>query len=68
MGSIKRKADMIALKDRIQAKLAKKKMEKGQVKSSRPPRYDEVFFEGTKWLDSLAGEPQYMFDKLPGGR
>ena len=22
-----------------------------------PPRYDEVFFNGLKWLDSLAGEP-----------
>jgi hypothetical protein len=22
-----------------------------------PPRYDEVFFEGQRWLDSLAGEP-----------
>jgi len=21
-----------------------------------PPRYDEVYFEGLKWLDSLAGE------------
>lgn len=23
-----------------------------------PPRYDEVFAEGTRWLDSLAGPPQ----------
>ncbi len=53
----KRKADMKALKDRIQAKLVEKKLKKEQTISSRPPRYDEVFYEGVKWLDSLAGEP-----------
>jgi hypothetical protein len=24
---------------------------------SKPPRYDDVFFEGVKWLDSLARDP-----------
>jgi hypothetical protein len=53
----KRKADMKTLKEQIQAKLAEKKLKKGQAIPSRPPLYDEVFFEGVKWLDSLAGEP-----------
>jgi hypothetical protein len=45
------------LKDKIQAKLAEKKLQKAQIKYSEPPRYDEVFFEGVKWLDNLAGDP-----------
>lgn len=53
----KRKADMKALKEKIQAKLSEKKLQKSQIKYSEPPRYDEVFFEGVKWLDSLAGDP-----------
>ena len=42
----KRKADMKALKDRIQAKLVETKLKREQTISSRPPRYDEVFYEG----------------------
>ncbi len=53
----KRKADMKAFKEQIQAKLAEKKLQKAQIKYSEPPRYDDVFFEGVKWLDSLAGDP-----------
>ncbi len=53
----KRKADMNDLKEKIQAKLAEKKLQKSQIKYSEPPCYDEVFFEGVKWLDSLAGDP-----------
>ena len=53
----KRKADMKTLKEQIQAKLAEKKLKKEQTLPSRSPRYDEVFFEGVRWLDSLAGEP-----------
>ena len=48
---------MKALKDQIQAKLAEKKLQKQQIILSKPPRYDDVFFEGVKWLDSLAGDP-----------
>jgi septin family protein len=51
----KRKADMKALKEQIQAKLAEKKLQREQIKYSEPPRYDDVFFEGVNWLDSLAG-------------
>ena len=53
----KRKADMKALKEQIQAKLAEKKLKREQTIPSRAPLYDEVFFEGVRWLDSLAGEP-----------
>jgi hypothetical protein len=52
----KRKEDMKALKEQIQAKLAEKKSKKGQAIPSRSPLYDEVFFEGVRWLDSLAGD------------
>jgi hypothetical protein len=48
---------MKALRDQIQAKLAEKKLMRQQIKVSKPPRYDDVFFEGVKWLDSLAGAP-----------
>jgi hypothetical protein len=53
----KRKTDMKALKERIQAKLAEKRLKREQTPLAKPPRYDDVFFEGVKWLDSLAGEP-----------
>ncbi len=53
----KRKADMKTLKEQIQLKLAEKKLKKEQTIPSRAPLYDEVFFEGVRWLDSLAGEP-----------
>jgi hypothetical protein len=53
----KRKADMKAPKDQIQAKLAEKKLIRQQIKFSKPPRYDDIFFQGVKWLDSLAGDP-----------
>jgi hypothetical protein len=40
---------------KIQEKLAlRRKRSKGKI-SVRPPRYDETFFEGCRWLDSLAG-------------
>lgn len=48
---------MKPLREKIQAKLAERKLKKEQNIPSRPPRYDEVFFEGVRWLDSLAGEP-----------
>jgi hypothetical protein len=53
----KRKADMKALKEQIQAKLAEKKLRKRQAIPSSAPLYDEVFFEGVRLLDSLAAKP-----------
>jgi hypothetical protein len=44
-------------KRRIMAKLAKirdqRKRTRRRKKPMRQPRYDEVYFEGLKWLDSL---------------
>ncbi|MBI4763054.1 MAG: hypothetical protein HY787_00410 [Deltaproteobacteria bacterium] len=48
---------MKALKEQIQAKLAEKRLQKAQIKYSEPPRYDDVFFQGVKWLDNLAEDP-----------
>jgi hypothetical protein len=45
------------LKAKIQAKLEEKKLQREQIIFSKPPRYDDVFFGGVKWLDSLAGDP-----------
>jgi hypothetical protein len=45
------------LKAKIQANLEEKKLQREQIKFSKPPRIDDVFFEGVKWLDSLAGDP-----------
>jgi hypothetical protein len=53
----KKKTKMKALKKQIQIKLAEKNLQKQQIALSKPPRYDDVFFEGVKWLDSLAGGP-----------
>lgn len=44
------------LKEKIQIKLAEKKLQREQIKFSKPPRYDDVFFEGVKWLDNLSGD------------
>jgi hypothetical protein len=54
----KRKLAFRDLKNKIQAKLADKKKSgrAGFVKPSAP-RYDELFWKGQEWLDSLAGEP-----------
>ena len=44
------------IQQQMQIKLAEKKaVINREIVSS--PRYDDVFFEGQKWLDSLAGEP-----------
>jgi hypothetical protein len=45
------------LKEKIQIKLAEKKLQREQIQFFKPPRYDDVFFEGVKWLDSLVGDP-----------
>ena len=48
---------MRALKDEIQAKLGEKKLKRERITFAKPPRYDDVFFEGVKWLDGLSEEP-----------
>lgn len=51
----KRKARLKALKERIKVRLDRE-LSGGRVRSV-PPRYDEVFFQGLEWLNSLGGEP-----------
>jgi hypothetical protein len=51
----KRKQALQDLKRRFRERLAAKSALKES--GYTPPRYDEVFLEGVKWLDSLAGEP-----------
>jgi len=53
----KRKQKIEALRKKIKERLAQKRTSKKLVTPRTSPRYDEVFFEGTKWLDSLAGRP-----------
>ena len=47
---------------KIQQKIAEKEKSSKKI-YVRPPRYDEVFFAGCEWLDSLAGE---KIEKLEG--
>jgi len=44
-------------KKRIAEKLAKKKEQRGATRAAPAPRYDEVFYDGLEWLESLAGKP-----------
>jgi hypothetical protein len=44
------------VKTRVAEKLSKKKAERAIRKVAPPPRYDEVFFKGLDWLDTVAGE------------
>ena len=53
----KRKQKIKELREKFREKLAQKRSSQKMVTPPTPPRYDEVFFEGTKWLDSLAGTP-----------
>lgn len=53
----KRKAKIDALREKIKKGLAQKRRSIKLVPSPTPPRYDEVFYEGQKWLDKLAGQP-----------
>lgn len=54
----RRKQAFRDLKEKIQAKIADKRKsgQAGFVKPT-PPRYDDLFWKGQEWLDSLAGEP-----------
>jgi hypothetical protein len=41
----------------LKQRLAKKRASRSAHPVSPAPRYDEVYFRGLEWLDSLAGEP-----------
>lgn len=51
----KRRAKLMALKERVGKRLDERQIETKVC--AMPPRYDEVFSNGVKWLDSLSGEP-----------
>jgi len=51
----KRKEKLSAIRKSLKERLDKKKKQVRFIPTS--PRYDDVFFEGVKYLDSLAGEP-----------
>ncbi|WP_457571500.1 hypothetical protein [Desulfovulcanus sp.] len=53
----KRKQKIEALRKKFKERLTQKRASKKLVTPPTSPRYDEVFFEGTKWLDSLVGAP-----------
>jgi len=44
------------IKQNIQTRLAEEKIRRMMQVASPPPRYDEIFFKGQDWLDSLGGE------------
>lgn len=44
-------------KEKIEAMLSEKLAKKRKPSVYTPPRYDQVFFEGQKWLDEIAGKP-----------
>ena len=50
----RRSQEVKEAKIKIQQKLAEKNKSSTKI-ALRPPRYDEVFFAGCEWLDSLAG-------------
>ncbi len=52
-----RKAAIEELKERLNTRLQDKLAVRRKKRKYSPPRYDAVYFEGIKWLDSLTGEP-----------
>ncbi len=47
-----------ALTDKLHKRLAEKKARKAKKRVEyTPPNYDEEYFRGLEWLDSLAGKP-----------
>lgn len=54
----KRKQTFRDLKEKIQARITeKKKSKRAGFVTPTAPRYDDLFWKGQEWLDSLAGEP-----------
>ncbi|MBW1692462.1 MAG: hypothetical protein JRJ70_17335 [Deltaproteobacteria bacterium] len=51
------KTERKRLKEKMEAMLSEKLAKKKKPFAYTPPRYDQVFFEGQKWLDEIAGEP-----------
>jgi hypothetical protein len=55
-----------ALRKKIRTKLAEKRRARVKlVEPVPPPRYDNIYFEGVAWLDSLAGSCPRNTNELP---
>lgn len=52
-----RKEAIEALKKKVAEKRAEIESREKEWKEFTPPRYDEVYFEGVEWVESLAGDP-----------
>lgn len=52
-----RKKRLQELKDRVRAKLEAPTGQPKMIYPNPPPRYDEVFAEGQRWIDEIAGGP-----------
>ncbi len=57
MDSTPSKAKLEELRARIQQRLQELRKRPKALPPNPPPRYDEVFFRGTQWLDELAAGP-----------
>jgi len=59
--SVKRKrmkeAAIEALKKKVAERRAEMQSDKREWKDFTPPRYDDVYFEGVEWVESLADDP-----------
>lgn len=53
----RQKAAHETLRARFQDALKKRRQARSSAAKPRPPRYDEVFAKGQRWLDSLGGGP-----------
>jgi hypothetical protein len=54
--SQKRQAQLREMKDKLRQQLDVDKAKRARLVAPDPaPRYDDIFYEGQKWLDSIAG-------------
>ena len=52
-----KKEAIVALKKKVAMRRSKLQSQKKEWKEFTPPRYDDVYFEGVKWIESLADDP-----------
>ncbi len=65
MESTLSKTKIEELRARIQQRLQELREKPQVLPPNPPPRYDEVFFRGTQWLDELAAGPDLHEDAEP---
>lgn len=51
----RRQEKILAIRQEAKNRLAEKRLKRSRHPVATPPRYDDVFFEGQEWIDSLAG-------------